>query len=234
MKNKLVIFDFADTIAKLSPSKEELLHRFILNELSLNIPLKHIEEVYHYATNLLFYSSVNIQKIETKKEFYKKFNNDILSLLGIAHLLDSEKLFNYFNENGQHWILKDGVKELFISLKEKGYLISLVSNFDERLNQVLKNLEIYDLLDSKFISQEIGLEKPNIEFFKLPLKKHNIDSKDTFFIGDSYFLDFIPSQSLGIFPILLDENDRFPLIQKINKISNIVECKDIIFERISK
>ena len=37
MKNKLVIFDFADTIAKLSPSKEELLHRFILNELSLNI-----------------------------------------------------------------------------------------------------------------------------------------------------------------------------------------------------
>lgn len=234
MKNKLVIFDFADTIAKLSPSKEELFHRFILNELNLDIPLKHIEEVYHYATNLLFYSSVNIQKIESKKEFYKKFNNDILSLLGLAHLIDSEKLFHYFNENGQHWVLKNGVKELFISLKEKGFIISLLSNFDERLNQILKALEIYDLLDSRFISQEIGLEKPDIEFFKLPLNKHNIEAIDTFFIGDSYFLDFLPSQSLGVFPILLDENDRFPLIQKINKISNIAECKDIIFERISK
>lgn len=234
MKNKLVIFDFADTIAKLSPSKEELLHKFILNELNLDIPLKHIEEVYHYATNLLFYSSVNIQKIKSKKEFYKNFNNDILCLLGIAHLLNSEKLFHYFNQNGQHWILKNGVKELFKNLKKEGFMVSLVSNFDERLNQILKDLEIYDLLDSRFISQEVGLEKPDINFFKLPLKKHNTEARDTFFIGDSYFLDFIPSQSLGIFPILLDENNRFPLISKIYKINNISECKKIIFEKVSK
>ena len=234
MENKLIIFDFADTIAKLSPSKEELLQNFILQETNLDISLRHIQEVYHYATNLLFYSSVNIQKIDSKKEFYIKFNNDILSLLGISHLVDSEKLFYYFNENGQHWVLKNGVKKLFISLKEKGYLISLVSNFDERLNQILKNLEIDELLDSKFISQEVGLEKPDVEFFKLPLKKHNIEAVDAFFIGDSYFLDFIPSQTLGIFPILLDENSRFPLLPKINKIKNITECKNIIFEKISK
>ena len=234
MKNKLVIFDFADTIAKLSPSKEELLRNFILQEINLDISLKHIQEVYHYATNLLFYSSVNIQRIESKKEFYIKFNNDILSLLGISHLVDSEKLFLYFNENGQHWILKNGVKELFRSLKEKDYLISLVSNFDERLNQILKNLEIDELLDSKFISQEVGLEKPDIEFFKLPLKKHNIDSKNTFFIGDSYFLDFIPSNKLGIFPILLDENNRYPLIPEKNKIKNITDCRDLIFNEFEK
>jgi FMN phosphatase YigB (HAD superfamily) len=234
LKNKLVIFDFADTIAKLSPSKEELLHKYILSELNIDIPLKHIEEVYHYATNLLFYSSVDIKKLKSKKEFYKKFNSDILSLLGIAHLLDSEKLFYYFNENGQHWILKDGVKELFVNLKEEGCLISLVSNFDKRLNQVLKDLGIDDLLDSKFISQEVGLEKPDIEFFKLSLMKHNIEAADTFFIGDSYFLDFIPSQSLGIFPILLDENNRFPLIPKTNKINNIVNCEKIITEKVFK
>ena len=234
MKNKLVIFDFADTIAKLSPSKEELLQNFILQEINLDISLKHIQEIYHYATNLFFYSSVNIKKIESKKEFYIKFNNDILSLLGISHLVDSEKLFHYFNENGQHWILKNDVKEIFMSLKEKNYLISLVSNFDERLNQILKKLEIDGLLDSKFISQEVRLEKPDIEFFKLPLKKHNIDSKNTFFIGDSYFLDFIPSNKLGIFPILLDENNRYPLIPEKNKIKNITDCRDLIFNEFEK
>ena len=233
MKSQLVIFDFADTIAKLSPSKEELLHRFILKELNFDISLKHIEEIYHYATNLLFYSSVNIQKIESKKDFYIKFNSKILSLLGIAHLIDSEKLFDYFNKNGQHWVLKKGVKELFLNLKQNNYLISLVSNFDERLNQILKNLEIDDLLDSKFISQEIGLEKPDIEFFKLPLKKHSINPSNTFFIGDSYFLDFIPSQKLGIFPILLDENNRFPLILKTNKVKNIIDCREIICNKVS-
>lgn len=225
MKNKLVIFDFADTIAKLSPSKEEILHKFILKELNLNISLKYIEKVYHYATNLFFYSSVNIQKIESKKEFYIKFNNDILSLLGIAHLLDSEKLFYYFSENSQHWVLKDGIKELFIKLREKGYLISLVSNFDKRLNQILEKLEIDELLDSKFISQEVGLEKPNVEFLKLSLKKHNIEPENIFYIGDSYCLDYLPGLKLGLNTYLLDEkefyttlSDRVCSLEKFNEI----------------
>lgn len=225
MKNKLVIFDFADTIAKLSPSKEEILHKFILKELNLNISLKYIEKVYHCATNLFFYSSVNIQKIESKKEFYIKFNNDILSLLGIAHLLDSEKLFYYFSENSQHWVLKDGIKELFIKLREKGYLISLVSNFDKRLNQILEKLEIDELLDSKFISQEVGLEKPNVEFLKLSLKKHNIEPENIFYIGDSYCLDYLPGLKLGLNTYLLDEkefyttlSDRVCSLEKFNEI----------------
>ncbi len=231
MREKLVIFDFADTIAKLSPSKEELLQSFILKETDTNISLEKIAEVYHYVTNLIFYSSVSIHDIDTKKEFYSKFNNHIFTLLGMSHLIDTSKLFDYFNLHGQHWILKDGVKELFIELKSKGYLISLVSNFDTRLYDVLEIMQITNHFDSIFISQEVGLEKPDIEFFKLPLKKHNVKAENSFFIGDSYILDFIPSNNLGINSILLDENDRYSSIKNLKKINNIDKAINIISEK---
>ena len=185
MNQKLIMFDFADTIAKLSPSKEELLQSYISSELNIEISLEKISETYHYATNLVFYSSVKIQDLKDKKNFYDTFNQNILSLLGLAHLIDTSKLFDYFKEHGQHWILKPGVKNLLAELKTEGCLISLVSNFDTRLYTVLENMEIIDNFDSIFISQEVGVEKPNIEFFKLPLQKHNIECKNSYFIGDS-------------------------------------------------
>ena len=228
MKQKLVMFDFADTIARLSPSKEELLQKFIKNEIDLDVPIAKIAEVYQYATNLIFYSSVAIKELDKKQEFYNEFNNSIISLLGLSHLLDSSKLFAHFKEHGQHWILKNEVKDLFIELKDNGYLLSLVSNFDTRLYDVLDKMHISDYFDSIFVSQEVGLEKPDVGFFKLPLKHHQIESQNSFFIGDSYLLDYLPSSRLGINAILLDENRFYGLVK--NRISNLRELKNIILK----
>jgi FMN phosphatase YigB (HAD superfamily) len=232
MSEKLVIFDFADTIAKLSPSKEELLQSFILEEINLNIPIEKIAEVYHYATNLIFYSSVFINDTKAKKEFYKEFNNNIIALLGISHLINTSHLFDYFNANGQHWILKDGVKELLVELKSKGCLISLVSNFDTRLYDVLDKMEISNNFDSIFVSQEVGLEKPDTEFFKLPLMKHNIKAENSFLIGDSYGLDYLPGVKLSIKTYLLDENKYYSLID--NSVPNFSKFKKIILREINE
>lgn len=229
MKNRLIIFDFADTLAMLSPSKEKLLQAFIYEESNIMVPYEKIEEIYFYVTNLMFYSSVTIKEIESKKEFYINFNRHILSFLGLSHCIDAEKLFIYFKENGQHWTLKENVKEMLEELRLKNYKVSLVSNFDSRLYSILDDMKITPLFDSIFISQEVGLEKPDINFFRLPLLKHKIKAKNTFFIGDSYQLDFLPSISLGLYPILLDEKDRYATITESNKINSITDCTDIIY-----
>lgn len=229
MDKKLVIFDFADTIARLSPSKEVLLQNFVKQEIALEIPIENISEVYHYCTNLMLYSSVKIDQFDSKKEFYINFNNALLALLGIADQVDGEKLFNYFVEHGQYWILKEGVEELFKTLKSNGILISLVSNFDTKLFDVLKEMQIMGYFDSIFVSQEVGLEKPDIEFFKLPLMEHQISPNNTYFIGDSYVLDFIPSQKMQMHSILLDEYNRYPFVSNQKKIYRLEECLDVIF-----
>ena len=87
-------------------------------------------------------------------------------------------------------------------------------------------------------NREIFFVKDSIEnalsIISADLKKHNIDSENTFFIGDSYFLDFIPSNRLGIFPILLDENNRYPFVSEKNRIKNITDCMDLIFNEFNK
>lgn len=228
MKTKLVIFDFADTIAKLSPSKEELLQNFIYQEINLDVSIEKISEIYYYATNIMFYSSVQIKDLDSKKEFYKEFNKNVISLLGLSHLIDSTKLFDYFNEHGQHWILKNGVKELFMELKANKYLLSLVSNFDTRLYDILDRMEIINIFDSIFISQETGLEKPNIEFFKLALIQHNIKPENTFLIGDSYTLDYLPGKNLNLNTYLLNENGFY--LPVLNSVSSFEEFKDKIIK----
>lgn len=230
MNQKLVMFDFADTIARLSPSKEELLQNYIINEIGIVISLEKISEIYHYTTNLLFYSSVMIHDIEDKQKFYNNFNENLIALLGLTHLLDSSKLFNYFKEHGQHWQLKDGVQNLFEELHSKNCIISLVSNFDTRLYNILENMGISNHFDSIFISQVVGLEKPNIDFFYLPVQQHNIPKQDCYFIGDSYMLDYLPSSQLGINAILLDENNKYINCESLKKINQLEECKKIIFE----
>lgn len=230
MKSKLVIFDFADTIASLRPSKEEVLQNFILKEIDVLVPIQRIHEVYHYATNLIFYSSVDIKDFKRKEEFYSEFNNNILSLLGLLHQVDSSKLYKYFTEHGQHWALKNEVKELLLELKSKDCFISLVSNFDTRLYDFLDKMEITSCFDSILVSQEVGLEKPNIKFLELPLRKHNIKSEDAFYIGDSYHLDYIPGIKLNINTYLLDEKGFYPTLHR--RVSSLEEFKKIIIKEI--
>jgi len=231
MNQKMIMFDFADTIAELSPLREVLVQDFILMKLNIKIPLNEIKIIHHYVSNILFYSSVKINDNDDKKQFYIKFNQSILSFLGLSHLLEGEDLFNYFKANKQHWVLKDNVKELLIDLKSKDNFVCLVSNFDTRLNEILKDMNIFDLFDSVYISQEVGLEKPDIDFFKLALRKYNMNPKDCFFIGDSYLLDFVPSNSLLINSILLDESSRYSFLPESNRIANILDCKKIIFNK---
>jgi len=227
-KKKIVIFDFADTIAYLSPSKEKILQDFIRQEIGLEIDLVKIKEVYHYVTNLYFYSSVDIKTLNMKELFYIEFNRKVLSLLALEHLIDAKNLFQYFSLHGQHWYLKDNVHALFETLKEEKYLLSLVSNFDKRLYSILEEMKIQHLFDSIFISQEEGLEKPNPSFFSLVLEKHKLKAEEAFFIGDSYHLDFLPSKRLGMSSILLDEDEHYPFLAKEERITSLAACKRIL------
>jgi HAD superfamily hydrolase (TIGR01549 family) len=222
MGSKLLIFDFADTIAFLNPSKEEIVKSFIKDRIQIEVPLNVISNIYHHVGNLKFYSSVDIKNSNEKESFYIDFNNSLLSFLGMSQALDSADLYDCFLKNSQHWELKDNFIDQANMLKEQGYLISLLSNFDSRLANVLKKMNIYNMFDSIFISQDVGLEKPNLNFFELPLKHHNVKPKDSYFLGDSFLLDFVPATKIGMNAILLDENNNYPYVSnRIQKLSSL-------------
>ena len=228
MSNNLLIFDFADTIAFLNPSREEIVRSFIKDKTQIEIQLKVISNIYHHVSNINFYSSVDIKNSSSKEDFYYNFNHSLLSFLGMSDVLDPAELHDYFLKNSQHWELKDNFIKQATFIKNQGFKISLLSNFDSRLIDVLKKMNIVNMFDSIFISQDVGMEKPNLQFFELPLEQHNIEPKNSFFLGDSFLLDYVPASKMGMKAILLDENNNYPYVS--SRIRSIGSLSEIIFD----
>lgn len=79
-------------------------------------------------------------------------------------------------------------KELVKHIKElkNKYKIYLLSNaIDTFLRRILDKNNLYCLFDKIYISSEIKLAKPSLDFFNYVLKKENINPSDVIFIDDN-------------------------------------------------
>ena len=89
------------------------------------------------------------------------------------------------------------MEEIVQDLHKAGYSVSLMSNtFDiHAKSNELKGF--YDLFDNVFLSNEIGLRKPELEKYKYVLRKLNTKPKYCIFIDDK-MRNLIPARQLGI------------------------------------
>ncbi|XP_058096534.1 uncharacterized protein LOC131242122 isoform X2 [Magnolia sinica] len=81
-----------------------------------------------------------------------------------------EEVYEHF-ANGDAWSLPSGAYETICHLKDSGVKLAVVSNFDTRLQKLLKDLNVADLFDAIIISAEVGYEKPAPEIFRAALAR---------------------------------------------------------------
>jgi len=104
--------------------------------------------------------------------------------------------------------LSEEMEEIIIRLKNAGYTVSLMSNtFDlHAKSNELKGF--YDLFDHVFLSNEIGLIKPDIDKYKYVLKKLDAKPKNCVFIDDK-LRNLIPARQLGMVVIKFESIEKF-------------------------
>ena len=73
---KNILFDFAETIAELKPTREDILEDFLVQK-KIKISKQKIYQVYKYIDISLPYSSVKINNIVDKNNFYLKYNRTL-------------------------------------------------------------------------------------------------------------------------------------------------------------
>ena len=223
---KNVVFDFAGTLADLQPSSATMLCSYIHENYDFTLVQEEADKAFSCIDKQLFYSSVKITDFENKSKFYQQYNDNILKHLALFDLVDNSKnqLFNYFISQKRHWVLKSDVLPTMEELKKRGLQVGIVSNFDSKLFEIVKQLEIHHLIDYLHISQDEGCEKPQLEFYQSFFKRYALDPKETLYCGDSYILDFLPAKALGVKGVLLDPGRNYPQrVEIIRKISNILE-----------
>ena len=91
-------------------------------------------------------------------------------------------------------------------LKESGFLLGAVSNWEPRLPELCENLGIGRYFDFMLISEAQGYAKPGIRLFELALERAATRPEKVIHVGNDAMEDIQPAESLGIRAVLLQRN----------------------------
>lgn len=118
--------------------------------------------------------------------------------------LDLDAIFNdLWEEFGSpaRWRLPAGAAETIGVLRERGYRMALLSNWDERLRGLLDGFALASHFDEIFISCELGYEKPDARIFRAVEDHFGLRGEQIAHIGDSRFHDVEGAIAAGWLPI---------------------------------
>lgn len=136
-------------------------------------------------------------------------------------------LFSYFSK-ADTWSLYPETEETLVALKERGFILDVVSNFDSRLFGILDGLGLGSRFDSVVLSSRVGHAKPAAGIFQAALSLHNLKAEEALHIGDSVDKDAEGAAGAGLMGVLLDRNGRamvgsFPRVQNLKEILALID-----------
>lgn len=90
-------------------------------------------------------------------------------------------------------------KQTLLTLKSKGLRLGVLSNERKLYLRIgLKFAGFSDIFDFILSSEEIGFQKPEVEFFEEALSLLGVPSKETLYVGDDPMKDIVPAMNAGL------------------------------------
>jgi len=184
-KYKYLLFDIDDTILSFEKAEHKALSLALL-KVGVN-PTNKVLSHYH-DINISYWKQVEIGLITRDECLIKRFD-EFLPIYGIN--MDSHEFEDLYRSylNKQHYLMNNARKVLKV-LKEK-YLIYSVSNgvLNTQLVRV-KAAKLNDLFDKMYISEAIGVNKPDPRFIEYIINDDkSFDKTKALIIGDSLTSD---------------------------------------------
>jgi putative hydrolase of the HAD superfamily len=125
-----------------------------------------------------------------------------------------EEVFEAFGQ-ATHWQLFPETLEVLAELKDRGFELGLISNFDSRFFQVVRALGIHQFFDSVTISSLAGAAKPASKIFSYALEQHMLIPDEALHVGDHRIEDFEGAQQAGLHAVLIDRSGAGPYDNQI-------------------
>jgi putative hydrolase of the HAD superfamily len=103
----------------------------------------------------------------------------------------------------------EGARATLLDLRERGVRTAIVSNSDGRVRELLRRLELVDLVEFVIDSHEEGVEKPDPEIFRRALGRLGLPAERVAYIGDIYSIDAVGARAAGLHPVLVDPTGSY-------------------------
>jgi putative hydrolase of the HAD superfamily len=102
------------------------------------------------------------------------------------------------------WVVYPDAVPALDAMRSLGLRLAVISNFDERLPDLLAGLDLARRVDLVAPSSSIGLAKPNPKLFTHVLARLGVEAGAALHVGDHRFEDVEGAQAAGMEAVLLD------------------------------
>src|SRR5258708_2395066 len=206
MKTKVVFFDAGGTLFRPYPSVGDIYARVAWGH-GVDVEPADIESRFHDAwharNGLVSLTSLTNEKIE--REWWRELVKEVFLNIGTFKDFPAffDELYDRFAQ-AECWRLFDDTRPLLDHLKNAGYRMGIISNWDHRLFSIVKELGLSPYFAQVFASSAVGISKPGKRIFQKPCETFGIQPKEALHIGDSVEEDYYGAQRAGLQAILLD------------------------------
>ena len=225
MNYKTILIDLDDTLLDFQKS-EDVAIRTTIKTLGIE-PTEDVVNAYK-EINLKYWKMFERKEIEREALLIARFK-EFCELLNVTN-----KDFSLLNETYFHYLSSspfeiDGADEFLNKLSEK-YDIYVITNGVKRVQTIrLSLVNITKYFKKVYISEEIGYQKPSIEFFDFVLNDLNITNKEeVLIIGDSLSSDIQGGINSGIDTVWYNPKKLKSNINYTYEIKNYDEFFEII------
>ncbi|XP_051931469.1 haloacid dehalogenase-like hydrolase domain-containing protein 3 isoform X1 [Hippocampus zosterae] len=111
--------------------------------------------------------------------------------------------------HAENWEVFPDSKSSLESCTSLGLKLGVVSNFDNRLEAILRGCGLLSHFNFVVTSEAAGVEKPHVAIFEQALQKCGTPPSSIAHVGDHYVNDYLASRSAGIHGFLLDRTNNF-------------------------
>lgn len=158
-----------------------------------------------------------------EKDYWRNIVESVYTEVGMFEGFDAhfDELYDVFRSEA--WTLFPESADVLAKLRDSGYTLGIISNFDSRVYDVMRELQIKEYFDVFVISSEAGHAKPASQIFQIALEKAGASPAECLHVGDNLNNDFHSPRALGIKAVLLDREVEYQSIGAGHRITDLRE-----------
>jgi len=231
---KAIFFDWFNTLALYDPPREQL-HRQACQEFGIELPPEAVMRGFLTADKYFWEENANSpvgkRSSEEQAEVYYRYEDILLTEAGAK--VDRELILKIMHRvhqlfKGVTFVLFDDVLSTLKTLKERKFILGLLTNATKEVISIHHKLGLEPYLDFVVTSEEVGSDKPHPPLFLKALERAGVNASEAIHVGDQHSLDVVGARGVGISPILIDRYDLYPEVTDCPRIHTLPELVSYI------
>jgi putative hydrolase of the HAD superfamily len=202
---RVVLFDAAGTLIELREGVGETYAR-MAREYGVEIPAWRIEDAFSRILSRAparVVSGANRAQIEREeRDWWRKVvRSTFLAADSTARFSDFDAYFDALYARysaASSWQRRPGCRSALGALRARGLTLGIVSNFDQRLPRLLRELELAPFFAAVVLPPDAGAEKPDRRIFEFALARLATAARNAVFVGDSQQRDLDGARAVGM------------------------------------